>query len=123
MKRRLLLAGIVSAGLPFFVMNIGMAIDVDITGQYKCKGKNVDGSTYDGTANITKKGSVYYVKWSVGKQNFNGIGILQGNVLAVSYYGNFSGVAAYRIESSSRLVGRWTTRRQGTTLNTETLTR
>lgn len=146
MQLRLVLVGMMTAGWSLLALNTAIASNpqditsnsstnlvtqelklslqsnINIVGSYKCEGRNADGSIYKGTVDITKKGGVYYLKWLIGKQKFTGVGILQGNVLSVSYYGSFSGVVAYRVESNSRLFGQWTTATQGK-INTETLTR
>lgn len=79
---------------------------VDLTGKYKCEGKNPQGGTYTGTVEIKKKGDVYYLSWAIGPaETYEGIGLLEGDVLAVSYTG---GVVAYKVEKGPKLVGRWT---------------
>lgn len=125
MNRKTLLGGLAVLGISLVIPNFTIAANkVNITGQYKCEGTNADGNRYRGTVKINQTGNVYYVKWIIGQnQNFNGVGILEGNVLAVSYYGSFSGVVAYKIESSSRLVGKWTTPTDKGRIYTETLTR
>jgi hypothetical protein len=88
----------------------------------------VGGKTYSGIAVIAKKGEVYLVTWMIGSGSaFSGLGIRQGNTLAVSWAlagerGMVRGVNLYRIESGPRLVGRWATLPGPGVLHSETLT-
>ena len=103
----------------------------DINGYYICKGAEVGGKTYAGVTVITRKNDVYVVQWVIGSgSNFTGIGIRQGNTLAVSWAipgerGVVRGVNVYRIEVTStgpRLVGRWASMPGPGALQSETLT-
>jgi hypothetical protein len=100
----------------------------DITGYYTCKGQEAAGKSYTGIAAITKKSDIYLVQWMVGSgSGFSGIGIRQGNNLAVSWSlqserGTVRGVNLYRIETGPRLVGRWATLPGPGVMQTETLT-
>jgi hypothetical protein len=86
-----------------------LAFAADVTGTYHCEGDAGGGKKYVGKVTITQKGDVYSVVWKLaGNETYNGIGILQGDVLAVSYYGSMTGVVAYKVESSDKLVGKWT---------------
>ncbi|MCC5619001.1 hypothetical protein LC605_28755 [Nostoc sp. CHAB 5836] len=123
MNRKMLLSAMFATGLAVLIPGLGSANDLDITGNYNCQGKNADGSTYRGEVEITKKGNTYIINWLIGGQKFNGLGILEGNVLAVSYYGNSSGVVAYRVEGDSKLVGRWTSLQLNGKVNKEVLTK
>ena len=107
-----------------------VAIDdkAEISGYYTCKGQEAGGKTYSGVAVITKKADVYIVQWMIGSgSTFSGIGIRQGNTLAVSWAipnerGMIRGVNMYRIETGPRLVGRWATVPGPGVLQSETLT-
>ena len=100
----------------------------EITGYYTCKGQEAGGKTYSGVAVITKKGDVYLVQWMIGTgSTFSGLGIRQGNTLAVSWAipnerGLIRGVNLYRIEPGPRLNGRWATVPGPGVLQSETLT-
>jgi hypothetical protein len=99
------------------------AAEPDITGKYNCEGTNPVGQTYRGTVEITKKGDIYYLKWALNTGDTEkGVGLLEGNVLAVSYYGGTtSGVVVYRVEKDGKLVGRWTIADGNGKVYTETL--
>ena len=87
----------------------------DIAGYYICKGKEASGKPYSGMAVISKRNEVYTVTWIVGgNSTFTGIGVRQGDVLAISWAmalekGIIKGVNLYKIESGPRLVGLWAT--------------
>jgi hypothetical protein len=82
---------------------------VDIAGNYNINGATPDGQKYKGKLAITKRGSVYQFSWVVDKE-YDGVGIQQGNVVAVAYAtgdGKGCGVVNYRITSNGVLDGRW----------------
>jgi hypothetical protein len=85
------------------------AFAADPTGSYDVQGTNPDGSTYSGTATVTRTGQTYKVVWDVGGDTFTGTGIGNKDFLAISYAydkgtglvllgadgGNWKGVWAY----------------------------
>jgi len=104
------------------------APEIDIEGYYSCKG--IDNlKNYNGIAVITKKEEVYVVQWMVAMGGgFYGVGIRQGNTLAVSWAipgdakGVVRGINVYQIEKGPRLAGEWATLPGRGTVNRETLT-
>lgn len=86
--------------------------DKGIAGVYACQGITADGKLYNGTVHITRHNGVYQLVWTLGPEEHHvGIGLLSGDVLAVSYFGGLPGVVAYRVERDAdrpRLVGEWT---------------
>jgi hypothetical protein len=96
----------------------------DVAGTYKCEGDTMTGGKYTGTVTIVKKDEIYRVTWKLGdgKDTYLGIGVLQGDVLAVSYYGSKFGVVAYKVEDDSKLVGK-RAMVKGDTVLTEILTK
>jgi len=104
------------------------AEEIDIDGYYSCKG--IDNlKNYTGIAVITKKDEVYVVQWMIGLGGgFFGVGIRQGNTLAVSWAipgdakGVVRGINVYQVEKGPRLVGEWATLPGRGTVNRETLT-
>jgi len=97
----------------------------DIAGSYDVEGTNPGGRAYRGMAQITKDRDTYRISWVIGSnETYVGIGILEGNVLAVSYSSQgMSGVVAYRVEGRERLEGRWAILGGNGEIQTETLTR
>ena len=90
----------------------------------QCEGDTMTGGKYTGTVTIVKKDEVYRVTWTLGdgKDTYSGVGVLQGDVLAVSYYGSKLGVVAYKVEDDSKLVGK-RAMVKGDTVLTEILTK
>lgn len=101
---------------------------IDISGYYSCSGEDAQGTRYSGITIITKKNDVYLVQWTIGLgANFVGIGIRQGDTLAVSWAtsgekGLVRGVNLYRISAGPRLSGTWATLPGNGTTRTENLT-
>ena len=99
----------------------------DLNGTYLCEGVRPDGAPYLGTVRIVRHESAYHLLWTVGsEEQYLGIGILNGEVLAVSYFTGAPGVVAYQIERSAgraRLVGQWTVANAEGRVFSETLTR
>lgn len=81
----------------------------DISGIYKCQGVGPDG-TYQGIVEISKYGGTYRLHWILDDDEDLGLGILNGDTLAVSFVESRSvrGVMLFRIEMAGRLVGGWT---------------
>lgn len=100
---------------------------IDISGYFTCKGREASGKNYHGMAVIAKKNDVYTVTWVVGgASTFTGIGIRQGNTLAVSWAiplekGTIKGVNLYRIDAGPRLTGSWATMPGNGLIQRETL--
>ena len=91
----------------------------DLTGNYRCKGSN-----YEGTVTISTQGDAYRVNWVIGaREKYSGVGLVQDGVLAVAYYGRAQGIVAYRIEADGQLVGRWTMFDKPGAVSVETLTK
>lgn len=86
--------------------------DPDIAGLYECQGLTPDGKLYQGIVQIARNNGTYQLLWTLGPEEHHlGIGLLSGDVLAVSYFGGSPGVVAYRVEQGSdgpRLLGEWT---------------
>jgi hypothetical protein len=109
MARRHAWGALVVCGLVAALAMAAVADDpVDITGRYAVVGTNPDGGTYQGTAEISKRGATYRIRWVIGvNETYEGVGILEGDVLAVSFSsGTTSGVVLYRVEKA-KLSGRW----------------
>jgi hypothetical protein len=82
----------------------------DIAGDYEIVGTNEDGSPYKGLLKVIKRGDVYQFRWDAGKQ-YDGIGIPNGNAVAVSFTGGSNGegcgVVIYQALAGGRLEGNW----------------
>jgi len=97
-----------------------------LVGTYECEGVEPDGTPYRGLVQIVGSAGLYEVIWIFGSgQQYMGFGVLNGDVLAVNYFTNRPGVAAYKVESSDKgqtLTGQWTVAGAGEVFR-ETLTR
>jgi hypothetical protein len=82
----------------------------DIAGQYTVAGTNEDGSPYKGELEVLRHGDVYQFRWNAGKQ-YDGIGIPNGNVVAVAFTGGSvgkgCGVVTYHVQADGNLDGKW----------------
>ncbi|MEO8668910.1 MAG: hypothetical protein ABI399_10360, partial [Bauldia sp.] len=74
-------------------------------GNYAVAGRNPDGSAYDGTVAIGRKGPTYRVNWRVGASTYRGTGKLDGNVLTVDW-GSATPVV-YALAADGTLTGLW----------------
>lgn len=82
----------------------------DIAGAYSVVGTNEDGSAYKGSLDVIKRGDVYQFRWNAGKP-YDGIGVQNGNVVAVAFTGGADGkgcgVVSYQIAGDGALDGVW----------------
>lgn len=104
--RRFLLTGFccTAASLPLSAL----AGDIKITsleGKYTSRGKNPDGSSYVGTAEIRTEGNIVYIGWRIAGQKFSGHGRLNGNVLTINW-GDTTPVV-YAVLPNGVLQGTW----------------
>jgi len=88
------------------------ADEPSITGTYDCVGDNSGGGEYKGKVTISKKGDTYILEWTIGKETHEGIGLLRGNTLSVSWATvvdgkAVSGIVVYKVQKN-KLVGEWT---------------
>jgi len=75
-----------------------------LVGQYDAAGKNPDGKEYKATLTVEPAGNLYRFVWS---NNTDGMGIKQGNNVAVGIGGARCGFVAYEIRSGGTLDGIW----------------
>src|SRR6266850_6695716 len=82
----------------------------DIAGNYDLVGTNPSGSPYKGALEVIKRGDVYQFRWNAGKQ-YDGIGVPNGNVVAVAFTGGSDGkgcgVVNYEQVGDNTLEGKW----------------
>src|ERR1044072_7800141 len=96
----------------------------DLPGIYECQGTGADGRPYRGAVIIEPDGGRFVVRWIIASElTAVGVGIREGNMLAVSFFGPDSGgVVLYRIDGQ-RLVGHWSAPLAEGQVFEETLTR
>lgn len=107
--------------LGLLVLSVSAVAD-ELTGAYACKGVDTTGAAYTGVATIERSGDAYLVTWKLGKVKYLGIGVRAADVLSVAYYGQMSGVIAYRIDGD-KLLGSWAIANTNGKLGSEILTR
>ena len=96
----------------------------DLSGMYQCEGVGPNGTKYRGIVEIAKNDQTYRLRWTIRPDGvYLGIGILRGDELAVSYFGQVLGVVLYQIEKGPRLVGQWTVMGADGQVFSETLTK
>lgn len=75
-----------------------------LPGEYDATGKNPDGKEYKAKLTVEPAGNLYRFVWS---NNTDGMGIKQGNNIAVGIGGARCGFVAYEIRSDGTLDGIW----------------
>ena len=95
-------------------LNAGTA-EAGPEGRYNISGANPGGGgTYRGTVRVTARGDAFDVTWRIGGQRYSGIGVFDGKVLSVAYYGsNLTGVAVYKAQTDGSFRGVWAVRGSG----------
>jgi hypothetical protein len=95
-----------------------------LPGVYECHGIGADGKPYRGAVIIEPDGNRFVLQWFVGTQlSAIGLGLREGNVLAVSFFGpDAGGIILYKIDGT-RLVGQWSAPVNKGEVFEETLTR
>jgi hypothetical protein len=108
--------------LSFAFATVATVALADPSGKYAVEGKGPDGSTYKGSATITKTGDTYKVVWVIGSDKFIGTAVGDDDFFAVGYKsGNDSGIAVYGREGKASWKGVWTYS-GGTKIGSELLT-
>jgi hypothetical protein len=73
----------------------------DVAGNYGITGKNLAGQSYRGDLTIKKQDQVYQFSWNVDGSAYDGVGVRDGELIAVGYgageNGKGCGAAIYRI--------------------------
>jgi hypothetical protein len=112
---------------PSPIPRVDTPADADLAGVYACEGTRPDGVEYSGTVEIVRNEGTYQLLWTLPPhEQYIGIGIRNGDVLAVSYFGGMPGLVVYRLEQGDkgpRLVGQWTVVDADGQVFPETLTR
>lgn len=92
------------------VASVATAAAQELGGNYRVAGKNFDGSTYSGTAEIvvTSKTTCRIV-WVTGGTTSQGICMRYGTSFSAAYrLGNAIGLVIYEIKGDGTLQGLWT---------------
>jgi Flp pilus assembly pilin Flp len=95
-----------------------------LVGVYTCEGTNPDGTAYSGIVEIIEVKDTYLVRWTMPNESqVVGVGILNGSMLSVSYYGGTPAIVVYAVAASGKLSGKWTAGGAEGSVFTETLTK
>src|SRR5262245_37435286 len=95
-----------------------------LPGVYECQGIGADGRQYRGAVVIEPDGNRFLLQWYISAElTAIGLGIREGDMLAVSFFSaDAGGVVLYRIDGQ-RLVGHWSAPLTNGQVFEETLTR
>jgi hypothetical protein len=95
-----------------------------LPGVYECQGTGADGRAYRGAVVIEPDGSRFLLRWFISAElTAVGLGIREGDMLAVSFFSaDAGGVVLYRIDGE-RLLGHWSAPLTNGQVFEETLTR
>ena len=82
----------------------------DIGGHYRVKGTNLDGTIYEGDAQITKTSEfTCEITWQTGGSTSTGICMRDGNAFTAGYELNGKiGLVIYLVQDDGTLDGTWT---------------
>jgi|GEM_PF-575532 len=79
-------------------------------GLYDVTGTNLDGSAYDGVAQIRLVGmNSFNITWRIGNQIVEGVGMASGRSIAVAYgLAQRPGIGLYQLNPDGSIEGEWT---------------
>ena len=82
----------------------------DISGRYTVQGNNIDGSEYEGTAEIANlSNSTCAMVWKIAGRKFDGICMRDGNIFSAAYEMDGQvGLLIYHIGPNGSMEGSWT---------------
>lgn len=88
----------------------GSAGPAVLTGNYNASGTNPDGSAYEATLEVTRRGEVYQFSWDSGGRSYDGVGVANNDTVAVGFTdgkeGKGCGVVLYDINPDGSLSGK-----------------
>ena len=98
------------AALAIAALSSTAATGQSIGGRYNAEGTNRDGSSYSGTATITRSSNTTCrIEWKTGGSSSSGFCMLSNGSLAAAYkLGNSVGLVLYELKSDGSLNGVWT---------------
>lgn len=79
-------------------------------GTYDVRGTNLDGTPYDGVAQIRSLGTnSFTILWRIGNQIVEGVGMASGRTVSVAYgLAQRPGMGIYTLNPDGSLEGEWT---------------
>lgn len=100
---------IVALGVLLFLIGAWLPAATDVAGTYQCSGETLEGQTYTLDLTISADGETWKLVWTDrGIRQAQGIGILDGDVLAGAYMSTngIVGVVHFHV-AAGRLDGQW----------------
>lgn len=99
-----------AAGIATTIATEAAAQGANVGGRYQVQGKNFNGSTYSGTAEITvTSNNTCRIVWVTGSTTSRGICMRNGSSFAASYVlGGKIGLVIYEQKGDGSLEGLWT---------------
>jgi len=96
-------------GIALAIGVVGAASAQSVGGTYNVAGKNLDGSPYGGTVQITPSGSSCRIQWQTGGTTSEGVCMLANKAFAAFYkLGSDFGLVVYELQPDGSLRGHWT---------------
>ncbi len=107
---RIFIAALALAVLGGAVLGGAAASAQTVGGRYKVQGTNFDGSSYSGTATISRSSNTTCrIEWKTGGTSSSGFCMLSSGSLAAAYkLGSSVGLVLYELQSDGKLNGVWT---------------
>jgi len=78
---------------------------LNVAGRYAARGRNEDGSAYDGEVQITQNGTKIRIQWRIGQDSYSGEGLIDGRIVAVDW--GSSSPVVYVVMPDGELHGTW----------------
>lgn len=102
--------------------------EINLAGEYSCKGEDPDGTTYEGTATIEKVKDSYKIRWQISQEKYSGIGIINGDTVSFAYWDAETkkdlGISVYKISEDGKvLTGKWVSYPGKTNLGKDVMTK
>jgi len=98
------------AALALAALSATGASGQSVNGRYNAEGTNRDGSSYSGTATITRSSNTTCrIDWKTGTSSSSGFCMFSKGSLAAAYkLGNSVGLVLYELQPDGSLTGIWT---------------
>ena len=98
------------AAIALAALSATAASGQSVSGRYSAEGTNRDGSSYSGTATITRSSNTTCrIDWKTGTSSSSGFCMFSKGSLAAAYkLGNSVGLVLYELQPDGSLTGIWT---------------
>jgi hypothetical protein len=104
------LAGTIAVAAIASALGVAAAEAQNIGGRYQVQGRNFNGSTYTGVAEIiVTSDTTCRINWNIGGQIWRGICMRNGQAFSAAYrLGNTVGLVIYQLNLDGSMQGLWT---------------